>query len=120
MRSANEELETERARGDLAKRDIENISTGDGEENEEATGYIEMNLGLGVLEEKNGTESDSESESGSDSSSDDNNIESIGAMEEKQQASKEQKRHSKRDVLGKLMGQPRREKPEIEVIEKDD
>ncbi|KAL2048299.1 hypothetical protein N7G274_000210 [Stereocaulon virgatum] len=56
MRSANQELEVERAEGRLGERDIENL---DEEEGEEGRGYIEMNLGLGVLEERGeGSESD--------------------------------------------------------------
>ncbi len=39
-------LETEREAGRLEERDIENVGEGEKEE-----GYIEMDLGLGVLEE---------------------------------------------------------------------
>lgn len=47
LKNANEVLETERQEGRLERWNMENV----GEENE-ARGYIEMNLGLGVLEEK--------------------------------------------------------------------
>ena len=49
MKSANEALEAERRDGRLAERDIENVRGGERE-----GGYIEMDLGLGVLEEKTG------------------------------------------------------------------
>lgn len=47
LKNANEVLETERDEGRLERWNMENV----GEESE-ARGYIEMNLGLGVLEEK--------------------------------------------------------------------
>lgn len=46
MKNANEALETERKEGRLEERDIENVGDGGRE-----GGYIEMDLGLGVLEE---------------------------------------------------------------------
>ncbi|KAL8920126.1 MAG: hypothetical protein Q9172_004636 [Xanthocarpia lactea] len=53
IRASNDELERERSAGTLNKRDIENLSPPSTEEAED-TGpeYIEMDLGLGVLEEK--------------------------------------------------------------------
>lgn len=48
MRKANEELEVERREGRLGERDIEKLGQG------AAAGYVEMELGLGVLEEKKG------------------------------------------------------------------
>ena len=45
MREANQELEVERREGKLGERNIEALD-------EEEGGYVEMNLGLGVLEEK--------------------------------------------------------------------
>ncbi|MCJ1349799.1 hypothetical protein MMC31_008040, partial [Peltigera leucophlebia] len=45
LEAGNQTLETDRVEGRLAERDIENVAEG-----EEA--YIEMNLGLGVLEER--------------------------------------------------------------------
>jgi len=113
MKSANAELEAERERGELGLRDIENV----GEEGEEKAGYIEMNLGLGVLEEKTGEESESDSDDTSESNFGDSEMD--GAKEEgKRRKSGDTKRKAEKDVLGKLMGQPRREKPAIEVIDK--
>lgn len=57
-------LETERKEGRLEERNIENLRDGDGE-----GGYIEMDLGLGVLEEKTskgGAREDGDAESGGD------------------------------------------------------
>jgi hypothetical protein len=72
MREANQALETERAEGRLEERNIEKLD-------EEGGQYIEMDLGLGVLEEKReGEENESESEDGGEG----------GEM----------------DVLGRLMG----------------
>lgn len=55
LAAANDELEVERAAGRLGERNIETVDDDE---------YIEMNLGLGVLEEKgldrNGTGSDSD------------------------------------------------------------
>ncbi len=45
IKSANQELEFEKAEGRLGERDIENVE-------EEGEGYVEMELGLGVLEER--------------------------------------------------------------------
>lgn len=60
MEAANKELEIERAAGTLDARRLEIDDTKDGSESGQ---YIEMNLRLGVLEEKNGDASSSESES---------------------------------------------------------
>ncbi|KAI4258931.1 MAG: hypothetical protein L6R42_004838 [Xanthoria sp. 1 TBL-2021] len=58
IRASNAELERERSAGTLNKRNIENLSPlSDGESSssdEEEKPYIEMDLGLGVLEEKKG------------------------------------------------------------------
>ncbi|KAM0801217.1 hypothetical protein BDR22DRAFT_972221 [Usnea florida] len=53
LKTANAILETERRAGKLEERDIENLRSGVGQE-EEGGGYIEMDLGLGVWEEKGG------------------------------------------------------------------
>ena len=84
MRSANEELELERAEGTLGERDIENVK----EEDEGGKEYIEMDLGLGVLEERrNGVKEESEeSESEVD----------VGDGDEHGD--------EKEDVMGKLLG----------------
>lgn len=61
MRAANQELEEEKSAGTLANRRIELDETDSAVEGEQ---HIEMNLGLGVLEEKhNGTSTTSESDS---------------------------------------------------------
>ena len=98
MRSANKELELERAEGTLGERDIENVEE---EEEEEGGGeYIEMDLGLGVLEERrNGVEEESE-ESESEVDAGDGHE---GGDE-------------KEDVMGKLLGsQSRKGKRKIKI-----
>jgi hypothetical protein len=87
LAKANSQLELERQAGTLRRRDIENLDDSDddgesdgnggGSEEDEGKGkatraYIEMNLGLGVLEEKRpGEESGESSGSGSDEEGDD-------------------------------------------------
>jgi hypothetical protein len=66
MKSANEQLEAEKTITGASSRKIEI------DDNEVTDGqYIEMNLGLGVLEEKNGDDSSSDSSDSSDSKSGD-------------------------------------------------
>jgi hypothetical protein len=65
MEAANKELEVERAAGTLNNRRIEIDENLSGSEDGQ---FIEMNLGLGVLEERNGTASES---SDNDSSNND-------------------------------------------------
>ena len=92
MRAANEQLEHERTQGRLVERDIEHLGEG-------AEGYIEMDLGLGVLEEKKIPEG-------------------VGVQaieEEEDDDNAEEESHGEKDVLGRLLGQ-RREKPGIEVL----
>ncbi|MCJ1375725.1 hypothetical protein MMC20_006962 [Loxospora ochrophaea] len=96
LRAANKELEIERERGTLGERDIENV----GEEGR--GGYIEMDLGLGVLEDK-GTETSEESDDESES-------------ENEVLEGDEQKIIREKNVLGRLMGVQRREKPKIELV----
>lgn len=116
MRAANEELEAERRAGTLASRKIEIDDTssegetsseeGDSDDdedmNEEDEGeekkgkeksakkeraqYIEMNLGLGVLEEKNSEDETSSSGSSDDEDSD----EDMGVMDRLQGTDKEE------------------------------
>lgn len=74
--------------GRLADRDIENVG-------EDQDGYIEMDLGLGVLEEKGKENLAIE-------------VEAEGEDEESSQG-------EERDVLGRLMGK-RREKPGIQIV----
>ncbi len=76
--------------GKLADRDIENVG-------EDQDGYIEMNLGLGVLEEK-GKEGLA-----------------IEAEAKPEDEAEESSQGEERDVLGKLMGK-RREKPGIQIL----
>jgi hypothetical protein len=65
MHAANQELEEEKAAGTLANRRIELDENDSALEDEQ---YIEMNLGLGVLEEKSDlTSTTSESDSGNES-----------------------------------------------------
>ena len=89
MQAANERLEVERAQGKLADRNIANVR-------EDQEVYIEMDLGLGVLEEKT-------KEEGS----------TIEARAEGD--GEESSQGGEKDVLGRLMGK-RREKPGIEVL----
>ena len=96
MRSANEELELERAEGTLGERDIENVK----EEGKGGKEYIEMDLGLGVLEERrNGVKEESEeSESEVDAGDGD------------------ERGDEKEDVMGKLLGsQSRKGKRKIKI-----
>ena len=88
MQAANQRLEEERVEGRLADRDIENVG-------ENQDGYIEMNLGLGVLEDK-GKENLA--------------IEAAAEGEDEESSQGEE-----RDVLGRLMGK-RREKPGIQIV----
>ncbi len=88
MQAANQRLEEERVEGRLADRDIENVG-------KDQDGYIEMDLGLGVLEEKGKENLAIE-------------VEAEGEDEESSQG-------EERDVLGRLMGK-RREKPGIQIV----
>ena len=92
MQAANEQLEQERAEGKLVHRNIEDIG-------EDQEGYIEMDLGLGVLEEKKAHEGVCIED------------EAPGIDEE----GDEEDSQGERDVLGRLLGK-RREKPGIEVL----
>lgn len=88
MQAANQRLEEERVEGRLADRDIENVG-------EDQDGYIEMDLGLGVLEEKGKENLAIE-------------VKAEGEDEESSQG-------EERDVLGRLMGKSR-EKPGIQIV----
>ncbi|MCJ1453165.1 hypothetical protein MMC28_003511 [Mycoblastus sanguinarius] len=90
IRRANEELEVEKKEGRLEERDIENVD-GSGEEGK---GYIEMNLGLGVLEEKK-EDGDVEEKSGDESRS---------GRESEESSGEENAKGVEKDVLGRLMG----------------
>ena len=84
----------------MAERDIENLGSKDGERGEGGRGYIEMELGLGVLEERGegvGSEAEAEARGGG----------GAGAI------------GGERDVLGELLGRERSrvERPRIEVVD---
>ncbi|KAL5381167.1 hypothetical protein DPSP01_007421 [Paraphaeosphaeria sporulosa] len=83
LKAANEELEAQKATGTLQTSEIVGDEEADGEEQ-----YIELNLGLGVLEEKD----DDVGEGALETSDND----SAGGHAEQQDREK--------DVLGKLMG----------------
>ena len=93
--AANAELEEERRRGELDERDIENV---------DEDGYIEMNLGLGVLEEK---DEDAILSSSGEAMSDDEaeGDDGVGSQQSE-------------DVLRKLMGSSRGKgrKPGIQEV----
>jgi len=130
MQRANAALERERQAGKLPERDIEALG---GEER----GYIQMDLGLGVLEEKggeggsesgSGSESESEGEGGSES--EDNGEDNDGTRGGEGEVGRERAecgegvtrvggrgRRKERSVLGRLMGgEGRRARPGIEVL----
>ncbi|KAH7067262.1 hypothetical protein BKA63DRAFT_570572 [Paraphoma chrysanthemicola] len=86
LKAANDELEAQRKAGTLDSKMI------DAGEEEDAEQYIEMDLGLGVLEEKD-PNADDDSSSDSDDTLDGNEKE--------------------KDVLGKLMGRTNRKKPVV-------
>ncbi|KFY45469.1 hypothetical protein V494_00933 [Pseudogymnoascus sp. VKM F-4513 (FW-928)] len=75
MESANRELEAEKQAGTIAERRLE---IDDEEEGEKDGQYIEMNLGLGVLEEKT---SDSKTSSEGESSDDEDVMEKLMGTE---------------------------------------
>ncbi|KAF5846336.1 hypothetical protein GGP41_003743 [Bipolaris sorokiniana] len=87
LKAANEELEAQKRAGTLRRLDAE--------DQQEGEPYIEMDLGLGVLEEKDPNAAESDTEGTSDAEEEDDNKE--------------------KDVLGKLLG--RREKPDPAKIE---
>ncbi|KAF1994894.1 hypothetical protein P154DRAFT_539171 [Amniculicola lignicola CBS 123094] len=103
LKAANEELEVERAAGTLAKRaiEIDDDQVGEGQ-------HIEMNLGLGVLEERDPDANSSSSEdSSSDEEDDEGEAHAVKAPREK-------------NVMGRLMGRGRTlDKPVIQEVNKD-
>ncbi|KAK8189348.1 hypothetical protein HDK77DRAFT_271593 [Phyllosticta capitalensis] len=87
LAAANEELERDREAGRLGDKSLEQV--------DENGQYIEMNLGLGVLEEKDPNkmnDSDDESDDGDDES------------EDKMDTGAKSAENKEQDVLGKLMG----------------
>ncbi|KAK6005002.1 hypothetical protein QM012_007781 [Aureobasidium pullulans] len=97
MAAANAELEKLAKDGGLEGKRLEDVGEGDE--------YVEMELGLGVMEEKKGGEGssdDSSHESSEDSSEDSSdNDEEDDQEHKKKQKEKEQK---EKDILGRLMG----------------
>jgi hypothetical protein len=103
--AANAQLESERRNDTTVNRNIEDI---DGEN------YIEMDLGLGVLEEKN------LDKSSSDTDSDDGNDGDDSDSDEKKSTPRERKtKKREKDVMSKLMGKERGKRPGIEVMDDD-
>lgn len=100
LAAANRELERERQDGLLDQRDIERLD-------EEEEQYIEMDLGLGVLEEKTGSSSESKYEEESE-------LEEGSGVEMLDVGEKREK-----DVMGRLLGRRSRgePKPNIQVVE---
>lgn len=89
MDAANRELEAEKEAGTIAERRLE-ISDDDGEgEGEKAGQYIEMNLGLGVLEEKT---SDSDTSSEGESSDDEDVMDKLMGAEKDSKDESEKKK----------------------------
>ncbi|KAF2398672.1 hypothetical protein EJ06DRAFT_88179 [Trichodelitschia bisporula] len=89
LKAANEELEKAREEGKLDERVIENVDEGDQ--------YIELNLGLGVLEEKDPNKESSDSESEEEEDDD---------------------KPKEKDVMGKLLGKKAERKPgQIQEVE---
>ncbi|KAL9086468.1 MAG: hypothetical protein Q9165_007084 [Trypethelium subeluteriae] len=95
MALANEEIEEQRRHGLLDGQGLENV------DDDEDECYIEMDLGLGVLEHKDQGMSDDSSSSSSSSDSED-----------------ELKQSSKKNILAKLMGYPR-EQEKVGIEEMD-
>ena len=120
LAAANAQLDEERKKGILGARDIEGVNGGK---------YIEMNLGLGVLEEKTGQESDSETD-GSDDCGNEGGDESDAVRKDiantrdkkKRSLRGKKRRGKKREVIERLMGKGREgqtSKPSIEVVNDD-
>lgn len=123
MELANEELEREKAEGRLEERDIETL--------DDEGSYIEMNLGLGVLEEKrekegNGSGSEDDEEYESDNSDEEQTAEAeggeTGAMVEENDGSEpghsgpNKRRRKEQDAMRQLKGQEKcKIKPSIQV-----
>ncbi|KAL5347745.1 hypothetical protein ACLOAV_007154 [Pseudogymnoascus australis] len=89
MDAANRELEAEKKAGTIGERRLE-ISDDEGEGGSEKAGqYIEMNLGLGVLEEKT---SDSETSSEGESSDDEDVMDKLMGAEKDSKDESEKKK----------------------------
>lgn len=97
MAAANAELEKLQQEGGLEGKRLEDVGEGDE--------YVEMDLGLGVMEERKEGESSGESSSEEESSEseeeDEEGGDDEGVRERKEKEAKEKK---EKDVLGRLMG----------------
>jgi hypothetical protein len=91
MAAANAELEKLAQEGGLEGKRLEDVGEGDE--------YVEMELGLGVMEEKK--EGEDSSDDSSDESSEDSSDDSEDDDEDDREKTKEQK---EKDILGRLMG----------------
>jgi hypothetical protein len=90
MAAANAELEKLAQEGGLEGKRLEDVGEGDE--------YVEMELGLGVMEEKSDDSSDESSDDSSEDSEDDDE-------EDKEQKQKQKEKEQKeKDILGRLMG----------------
>ncbi|QDS77191.1 hypothetical protein FKW77_002459 [Venturia effusa] len=107
LAAANQELDKERLDGTIERRNIEQVDEGEGP-------FIELDLGLGVLEEKSGgintskQDSDSEPDSESDSESDPGPEHHVDDTDRRKQGP---------DVLGRLMGQAKKEHKSVQIQE---
>lgn len=103
LKAANQEIQKDIAAGKAVILDAAGVEKDDGQ-------YIEMNLGLGVLEEKrNGDNTESENESNSEESSHSSSDAKIRSLHEKRKVT---------DVLRRLMGNKSKpKKPGIEEVD---
>ena len=97
LASANAQLDDDRVAGVLEQRNIENVN----ENGEDGRGYIEMNLGLGVLKERGAEHSNDESQ--------DSDISSKGVKAE------ETSRNAYKDDIITKMLQPSKKKRKVKV-----
>ncbi|KAG9565763.1 hypothetical protein KCU71_g1644, partial [Aureobasidium melanogenum] len=94
MAAANAELEKLAKEGGLEGKRLEDVGEGDE--------YVEMELGLGVMEEKR--EGEENSEDSSDESSEDSSEDSSEVDEEDDKKKQKEKEQKEKDILGRLMG----------------
>ncbi|THZ84192.1 hypothetical protein D6C84_04309 [Aureobasidium pullulans] len=98
MAAANAELEKLAQEGGLEGKRLEDVGVGDE--------YVEMELGLGVMEEKKEGDdsSDETSDESSDDSSEDSSEEDDDDDEKEQKKKQKEKEQKEKDILGRLMG----------------
>lgn len=113
MEESNKELQRALEAGELEGNRIEDVDEGD-------DGYIEMDLGLGVLEDKNG-EDDALGDEEDDASGDeeDSDEEEQGSPADGEIEEGVVTRPKEKNVLRRLMGQKRGQKVGIEEVEGD-